>query len=353
MQEKPVFDFLSHAKDWLLLILINTGISVAIMLVNNAGFWQNMLYSQIIGISIALLITLLTRYQKRQAPTIFIMLLSIVTGVSFGIILSQILLSGFDFWKSWQPQNTQIMLKSVLLSLLIAVMITAFFAQRAIKLEMQKKLIKEQLKYQQAENQLSATKLKLLQAQIEPHFLFNTLSNVVSLIDTQPEQAKSMLHALTQYLRVGLKRTRETQAQVADEVKLLQAYLQIQKIRMGARLQYQIDVDKQAENLPLPPLLIQPLVENAIKHGLEKQIEGGRVDIGFYYQAQQLVIEVKDSGSGLEQNNAQGIGLQNIAQRLKSLYADKASLQLLPNQEGGLLVRITINEVAPNASVTG
>ena len=77
------------------------------------------------------------------------------------------------------------------------------------------------------------------------------------------------------------------------------------------------------------------------------------MDIGFYYQAQQLIIEVKDSGSGLEQNNAQGIGLQNIAQRLKSLYADKASLQLLPNQEGGLLVRITINEVAPNASVTG
>ncbi len=353
MAKKPVFDFLTHSKDWILLLLINSGISIAITLVTGAGFWENMLHSQLIGIGIASLISLITRYQKRNAPTLATMLFSIVAGVFLGIVLAQLLLRGVDFWQQWQPENTMIMVKSVLVSLLIALMITAFFAQRAIRLETQQKLIRQELKQKEIENQLGATELKLLQAQIEPHFLFNTLSNILGLIDQQPEQAKSMLHSLTQYLRVGLKRTREAQSKVADEVKLLQAYLEIQKIRMGERLQYQIDIDKQAEPIPLPPLLIQPLVENAIKHGLEKKIEGGRVDVSFACQDKQLVIEVKDSGTGMEQNNEQGIGLQNIANRLKSLYGKQASLQLLPNETGGLLVRIIINIEGNHASNTG
>jgi sensor histidine kinase YesM len=138
-------------------------------------------------------------------------------------------------------------------------------------------MAREQVRTISTEKQLVEAQMRLLQAQIEPHFLFNTLANVVSLIEPAPQKATLMLEHFIAYLRASLAASRATQGTVAQEAKLLRDYLALLKIRMGDRLQYTIEVDPSLDTAPLAPMLLQPVVENAIKHGLEPKIEGGRL----------------------------------------------------------------------------
>ena len=132
----------------------------------------------------------------------------------------------------------------------------------------------------QAENRATEAQLRLLQAQIEPHFLFNTLANVVSLMEVDPARAKTMLEAFVDYLRASLSGLGHGRHTLGDEIDLVDAYMRIIKIRMEDRLEYAIEVPAALRACALPALTLQPLVENAIVHGLEPQIAGGRVRIG-------------------------------------------------------------------------
>ncbi|HEX7438307.1 MAG TPA: histidine kinase, partial [Caldimonas sp.] len=131
----------------------------------------------------------------------------------------------------------------------------------------------------QAENQATEAQLRLLQAQIEPHFLFNTLANVVGLIEADPPRAKLMLESFIDYLRSSLGGLRGERHTLGEEIDLIDAYLRVIAIRMAHRLHYEIDVPDALRALPLPALSLQPLVENAVVHGLEPKIEGGRVRV--------------------------------------------------------------------------
>lgn len=127
------------------------------------------------------------------------------------------------------------------------------------------------------EKEAAMTSLRLLQAQIEPHFLFNTLSNVISLFDIDIEKARQMLININEYLRICLQRTRQEMITLTEELDLVRQYLEIFKIRMGKRLNYEINDRTSIVDLPFPPLIIQPLVENSIKYGLEPQLDGGTI----------------------------------------------------------------------------
>jgi LytS/YehU family sensor histidine kinase len=174
----------------------------------------------------------------------------------------------------------------------------------------------------------------MLQAQIEPHFLFNTLANVSCLIDSDPQLAKKLLERLNDWLRVALARARSNSANLGDELGMLENYLQILKIRFGERLRWHIDVPEDARLTVFPPMLLQPLVENAVRHGIEPKLGGGEIGIRATTDASTLRIEVSDTGVGLMGDESGGAGLANVRARLATLFGAKGRLTL-ENMTGG------------------
>jgi signal transduction histidine kinase len=187
-----------------------------------------------------------------------------------------------------------------------------------------------------AERAATEAQMRLLQAQMEPHFLFNTLANVASLIDHEPAKAKTMLGAFTDYLRASLGGLRRDEGTLADELALAEAYLRVQQTRMEERLAWHVEADEAARGAALPPLVLQPLVENAVHHGLEPKIEGGTVRVSAKVRDGRLEIEVHDDGRGLDAapRRGAGVALANIRERLAARFGSEATLELLPAAPG-------------------
>lgn len=189
-------------------------------------------------------------------------------------------------------------------------------------------MAKEQIRTLSTEKQLAQAQLRLLQAQIEPHFLFNTLANVVSLIETAPTKASAMLERFIAYLRASLAASRSTEGTLGQEIELLRNYLEILRIRMGERLVYAIDAPTELLAQPLAPMLLQPVVENAVKHGLEPKVEGGRVELRAWREGARLMVRVSDDGLGFAPGSGSGVGLANLRERLQVLYDGQAQLRI-------------------------
>jgi hypothetical protein len=204
------------------------------------------------------------------------------------------------------------------------------------------KLQEEEFKRLSNEKKLMESNLRLMQAQIEPHFLFNTLNSILSLLDTDPEKGKTMLLQFTQYLRMSLKKYRQKTTTLRKEMEMIQAYLEIFKGRMGKRLEYSIDMAEDVAEFSIPTMLIQPLVENAIKHGLEPKIEGGNIRIYSRKKNDCLKVEIIDTGLGFDEKSQLGIGLTNIKDRLKTLYGRKGRFMLEDNRPSGLKAVIEV-----------
>ncbi|MGM9483339.1 sensor histidine kinase [Roseateles sp. NT4] len=196
---------------------------------------------------------------------------------------------------------------------------------------------REALKTQQTEAQLSA-----LNAQIEPHFLFNTLANVKRLYETQPERGRNMLVALIAYLRAALPGMRRHESTLADELELVRHYLAILQMRMGERLSFDIEAPPELLGAHLPTLVLPTLVENAIKHGLSPLPEGGRIRIRANHAADGgLSIEVADNGQGFgAASGGAGVGLANTRARLAARFGDSATLELEAAQPRGVIARV-------------
>ncbi|HTY02934.1 MAG TPA: histidine kinase [Rhodocyclaceae bacterium] len=216
------------------------------------------------------------------------------------------------------------------------------FHDEARMLEAQAEARAERVQRVEREAANARTELALLQAQIEPHFLFNTLSNVVGLIDTRPEAARTMLLDLTALLRTSLARTRRATVTLGEELDLLRAYLGIMAVRMGGRLDWHIDAAPDVLGAHLLPLLVQPLVENAIRHGLEPKAANGRLTIRCWRQGDTLHVEVNDNGLGFGDEIREGTGLANVRQRLATLCGADAALSLASNSDGGVSAEIRL-----------
>jgi two-component sensor histidine kinase len=190
------------------------------------------------------------------------------------------------------------------------------------------------------QRQLAEAKLVALSAQIEPHFLFNTLASIQYLIRNDSGKASEMTSDLIRYLRLALPRMKQATARLADELKLVRAYLGIMQIRMDARLQFAIDSPDELADVQIPTMTLITLAENAIKHGLEQKEGGGMINIvAMKGQAasESLRLEVADTGGGFSTTvSGSGIGLANIRERLNSLYGARARLELEANQPSGV-----------------
>jgi LytS/YehU family sensor histidine kinase len=193
------------------------------------------------------------------------------------------------------------------------------------------------------EKELTEARLSLLHAQVEPHFLYNTLASAQLLTRSDPARADEMLGHLIQYLRHSLPRTQEESSSLGEELERAIAYLEILRIRMGPRLQVQVDVPEALLGTPLPPMMLQTLVENAIKHGLEPRTGGGTVWIRARQGDGQVAITVADDGAGFgAKPGGTGIGLKNVRERLRLLHGNAAGLAVVANFPQGVAATITV-----------
>ncbi|MDW5443369.1 sensor histidine kinase [Polaromonas sp. SM01] len=194
-----------------------------------------------------------------------------------------------------------------------------------------------------AQRDAAEARLKLLETQLEPHMLFNTLANLRVLIGSDPERAIAMLDRLNNYLRATLSGSLASSHSLQAEFARLRDYLELMAVRMGPRLSYTLDLPPELAGQPVPPLLLQPLVENSIKHGLEPQVEGGNITVNARREGQLLVLEVVDSGVGLppQAESGQGFGLVQVRERLQTAYGPQAAIDLLAIHAGGTRASIT------------
>ena len=198
-----------------------------------------------------------------------------------------------------------------------------------------------ELERSELERQALDARLHLLQAQVAPHFLFNTLANVQALVDAGSPHASAVLRSLTAYLRAAVPLLHESAATVERELQLVRPYLELMQMRMPDRLQYAMNVDRSVLKVRCPPTTLLTLVENAVRHGIDPSEEGGRIDVDITRLGERCVVRVTDTGAGLRQSaNGLGTGLTTLRERLQLIFGDTAHLRLTPNVPRGAVVEI-------------
>lgn len=325
-------------------LLFDTAIAVLVAAVLHTGFPGSLFVSQFFGLSIYASFVVFDRIAEVRLATFWIPLL---IGSLLGTLLQVSVWAlghqaGLAEVRALFSGRLDGLTRNMLIALFFSVIILYFLVTRSRVIRVSHALQEARIKNLAHEKHMAETRLHLLQAQIEPHFLFNTLSHVQGLVDTDPAQGKKMLARLTRYLRSSLKRSRAHDATLRQEIELIRDYLDIFKVRMGARLNYTIDVPEDCLAQRFMPMLLQPLVENAIQHGLEPAPAGGEIHIAAARHGDLLQLRVLDNGLGLRHDTESGFGLVNIRERLRSLYGDKARLHIEAHAPTGVKATIEV-----------
>jgi signal transduction histidine kinase len=202
--------------------------------------------------------------------------------------------------------------------------------------------VKRQIEGAKLDSQLRGARLQLLRAQIEPHFLFNTLATVSTLARTDRPSAVEMLDNLMRYFSEALPKFRQEQSSLAQELELIDAYLRIYQIRMGERLSYELLIPEALRSEMVPSMLLLTLVENALKHGINPVVSGGSIRVTAAREPTALILKVSDTGQGLSATEGQGFGLANIQRRLSMLYGDGAFVSLAQQPSRGVIATVAI-----------
>jgi len=280
------------------------------------------------------------------------MLVCIVVGTALGYSLGSAIGDHFTGFVTPSLLSNR---PAIAISLVTAIAATWYFYAT-------ERLRQEQAAAEAARRDAAESQLRLLQSQLEPHMLFNTLANLRVLITLDPPRAQAMLDRIINYLRATLGASRTDQHPLAVEFARLDDYLALMSLRMGPRLQVQLDLPDALRGLPVPPLLLQPLVENSIRHGLEPKVAGGRIEVRARQQGDRLLLSVRDTGVGLDRPVAGAepadtatsrYGTGHVAERLATLYGSRAQFSLRPaaDDEGGTLAEVSLPMPA-NASAS-
>jgi sensor histidine kinase YesM len=330
--------------DFLYTVIISTLIAAFLTItgITTKSFTINLIVSQSFGISICSTIMLLLWIFKpeKTAFLVLIVLVGIAGGTLIGLQLGSFVLQEIFSVVLKQPEKS--LFRTIILAITFSIVVSYFFISKSRLRTSQEEMQQERIKRLSSEKEALEANLRLLQAQIEPHFLFNTLSNILSLIDTDPANGKAMLLDLIHYLRTSLSRTFPDPITLGQEMDILKAYLNIQKIRMGERLHFRIELPEPVRRHPFPPMLLQPLVENAIKHGLEPKMDGGEILIKATEETGLIKIEVVDTGSGFSSFHNTGVGIANVRERIKLLYGEKGRFILEQNKPNGVKAIIEV-----------
>ncbi len=237
-----------------------------------------------------------------------------------------------------------------LLLIVISMVIKIVYAGR-VKAEVQAAAARETADAESLKRQVVEARMAAMQAQVEPHFLFNTLASIDHLIEVDPSRASRMQKNLISLLRASMPALREAGTDLGRELAVVRPYLEILKVRMEDRLQTEVNISEGLHSADFPPMMLQSLVENAIKHGLEPKPEGGKLTLDAEVVHGNLVVTVADSGVGFGRaaTAGTGIGLANIRERLKLIYGDQAELRVAENPPSGTRVTIVVPYRTANA----
>jgi signal transduction histidine kinase len=329
------------ARDFAVVMGFNVVLAVVITVYGPAGFGLNLAYSLAIGTAIWLVVDLgrfaLHPLGHLQGWRLLLLVLAAtVLGYAAGNALVDVL-RGLPPLHTWRmsrkgPSGFFVMSLAAGAALVYYFMSREQLATTRLEKEQAEKLAA------QARGQATEAQLTLLQSQLEPHMLFNTLANLRALIQTDPPRATAMLDRLNDYLRATLAASRTLTPTLTHslgaEFERLRDYLELMRVRMGERLAYELDLPQSLRSAAVPPLLLQPLVENAIKHGLEPKVAGGRLVVRAQQSGQRLVLHVQDDGIGLPQgHNAppHGFGLTQVRERLRTRYGADATFSIANN----------------------
>lgn len=330
------------ARDALLVAVYNTVIAAFLTALTPFGLATNLIYAHCIGFSIYACVrgpAAVGRVSRGGTPGLMNGALGIPAGFALGFVLGT-WANGLSLAAVLRDQPQGLVIAAAA-ALVFGILGTWHFHDQGRLAEARAEAQAERLRRVEQESLAARAELARLQAQIEPHFLFNTLSNVVGLVDSDPKAAQKMLLDLTALLRTSLARTRQPEVLLGEELELLRAYLGIMAVRMGPRLDWAIEAEPDLLSARLPPLLVQPLVENAIRHGLEPRTEGGRLTVRARREGDRLLVAVADSGRGLA-GAGEGLGLANVRERLRACYGGAARLTLESNDDGGLTARLEL-----------
>jgi signal transduction histidine kinase len=317
----------------LLILAINTGIACLLWIDDTRPFWHPLVTAHTYGLVIAYCVNVARPWDRAKPVTTLVAAVGIgaVIGILLIIVLKQYPLDyvrerlaffGYNIITAWG--------NGLLISLMFYVKFRETRAAAALhKAEAERHLLSRQA---------VEAELKVMQAQVEPHFLFNTLASVQYLVETDPAQASRLLGHLIGYLRSALPQLRASSTTLGREAELAGEYLSILKMRIGARLSFEVDVPPDLRDHPFPPNLLISLVENAIKHGIEPAAAGGTVTIRARRDGDALVVSVTDTGRGLataSPNGGAGVGLSNVRERLAALYGPRGRFTLEPATPSG------------------
>lgn len=320
-------------------IVFNTVIALFLTAIDYGGsLMVNWVFSQCIGLTITSFVVLSLGFIHVRPWRAVGLGLAVVLGSMLGTGLALMVTGVYQF----EEPVSRAFWQAVIIGLVFGTGITLLALYRERTLRTEQALDAEHLKLLQGEKARVETELRLLQAQVEPHFLFNTLATLRGLIGRDPLAGRQLLDHLIDYLRASLSHSRCEQATLGEELALLDNYLTIMQFRMGERLTFSIRAPDELRSQMLAPMLLQPLVENAIRHGLEPKTGPGRVWINVSSKGDFIQMQVGDDGVGFSSSGAAGTGLANIRARLATLYEGRATLTLEDNDHGGVTATLRV-----------
>jgi sensor histidine kinase YesM len=311
----------------LLIAAINTGIAGLLWIEDDRPFWHPLVSAQCFGFAIAYCVNVAAPWEKAWP------VLRLVAAVAVGTIIGMALVIvakqySLDYILEKQKTFGLTMATGFLNGLFVGL----FFLIKFREARATQALLKAEAERLLLSKQAAESELKVMQAQIEPHFLFNTLASVQYLIETDPPQATKMLGHLLAYLRSAVPQLRAASTTLGKEIELAESYLNILRMRMGDRLAFSIDVPDSLRSRPFPPMLLMTVVENAIEHGLEPQAEGGTLTLAAREAGGALTVTVTDTGRGVSKAEparpVRGVGVANLRERLAALYGARGRFLL-------------------------
>jgi two-component system LytT family sensor kinase len=340
-------------KRFILNTIINqlAGIALSLVLAAMAGTTRNfeiniriaLTFTNCIGYiyyAMDLLYTLFLKYRieiKFLRVLIYstLILISIFLGSQLSISIANSILNA-TFVPISDTVKSILMLINVILVFFV---VALFIIYRDTKKQIERKIREnENLKNLQEKARMSA-----LQAKINPHFLFNTLNTILDLVYVSPEKVEKVVLSLSDIYRKILYSSENEKCFLSEEMDLVRRYLDIEKIRIGDRLDYHINIDDKLKNMKIVPLLIEPIVENSVIHGIGPKKNGGMITVNASLNKQKAFFEIIDNGVGLSSKNFKmGFGINNVNERLKLFYGEEAGLKFTETLGGGLTVRFEI-----------
>jgi sensor histidine kinase YesM len=277
--------------------------------------------------------------RRRFAYTVFVILVLPVLGLAGAVLgLCVLYWCGMDM-----PTRTgSVLAINVAFAVLYGMAFFRLEDSRRSRRDTLLRLEASRRKQEELEGERTQAEIKALQALIQPHFIFNTLNSIVALIHDQPDRAEETTLGLARLMRHILEIRDGSLVTLEAEVGIARSYLEIEQLRMGDRLRYEISLPESMLGFPVPAMLLQPLVENAIKHGVGPLAEGGAIRVSAQRSGDALTLSVADNGRGLTAASGSGVGLANIRARLAALYGERAALRLESNAPRGVVATISI-----------